>query len=142
MFSVEPKLKEWYEKGYLKNISINLIHLDKDFISKSEFINPVWQTRLTDHIGQIQSFIKTHTSEFTKDKVIIKFSSYKHIPGVHGFRFRNGRYFISFSTWDNEGKIKLPTDAQYFIVEKDDKRDHANAMKLIMDNWINTKLFK
>lgn len=140
LFSVEPKLKEWYDKGFLKNVKINLIHIDKTFASKSEFIDPTWSKRLDDHLAQIKLFMANHKVEFDKNKVEILFSSYKHIPGIHGFRFRNGRYFISFSSWDIDGRIKLPSDALYFIINKDDRRDHASSLKQMMDNWINAKV--
>ena len=120
MFSVEPKLKDWQNLGYLKNVRINLIYLDSNFISNSDLINPIWKQRVIDHVGQINKFIEEHRSELRKNNVTIKLTSYNHIPGIHGFRFRDGRYFVSFSMWDIDNKIKLPTDAQYFILNKDD----------------------
>lgn len=140
LYSVEPKLKTWYSEGYLNNVTINLLYINPEFIKKTEFLDEVWEQRVIDHVSQIRLFSKQHFDEFNKKNIKINLIPYNHIPGVHGFRFRNGRYFISFSTWNKEGKIKLPTEDSYFIVKPNEQTDHGNTLRKLMDNWIDTKL--
>lgn len=142
LFSVEPKLLLWYEKGYLKNLSVKVMYLNPEFIKTSKQIDPFWEERVKSNLAQINNFKKEKRSFLERNHVTIDLVPYNHIPGVHGFRFRGGKYFVSFSTWDIEGHIKLPTEDTYFIVENDDRTEKGRTLRKLMDNWFDAKLGK
>ncbi|WP_222982484.1 hypothetical protein [Flagellimonas meishanensis] len=135
LYSVQPKIIEWKKMGLLKNIEINICHLDPSFIENNEQFDKTWSTHLKMYLKSIGIFIKDNELELRNNKVKFNFYPYKHNPGVHGFRLSNGSLFMSFANWDG-GIIEQPTNSVFVHLRPNENSQMAFRMRLLFRNWL------
>jgi len=135
LFSVEPKLKTWKDLGILNNLTLNLCHLDYDFMLDNEQIPTSWPERLKSYLKGIEDFLKKNESFLKDNNVEINFYPYSHIPSVHGFKLANGSMFMSFAIWDNS-QIIQPNNSVFLHLEGNDYSKTARQLKFLFNNWL------
>jgi heme/copper-type cytochrome/quinol oxidase subunit 2 len=141
LFSVEPKIPFWKGKGYLRNVEINLFHIDKNFIKTTRYIDPSWENKLESFVKSIEEFRRNNEKFLKENNVKINLYSYSYIPSLHGFRFKGGTYFISCSSWEESRDIiRMPNEDTFFVIDRTDTNKPSLVLKDWFDNRINAIL--
>jgi hypothetical protein len=137
MFSVAPKLTYWHEKGYLKNLKINLMHLDLDFINQNRnIIKMEWARHLQDALKSISEFKSKYRKYLMQNSVTISEYPYQHIPVIHGFRFINSVHFISISSLElNSNFIQLPDHDLFMMVDTSSENPQSIYLRRLFSAW-------
>lgn len=138
LFSVSPKLIDWFDDGVLKNININLSHLDAGFIElNQDIIHKAWIKNLESHLDSIDDFKNRHSDYMKENNVTINFFPYSHIPVIHGFKISKMVYLMSVASWELPGGfIRMPNKDLFMKIDAKDISRHAIAMRALFDNWL------
>jgi len=136
LFSVAPKLNYWKNIGILKNISLNLYHIDINHITNSPLIKDTWKEKLKNNLQIIDLFIQDNEIYLEKNNIQINLIPYLHAPTVHGFKLGNGSMYVSFVSWEN-GKVADPDfDSKFEIVKSNDSSRRAVYLRKLFNNCL------
>jgi len=137
MSSTWPMLEPWMQKHYLNSLTINIFYLDEKYLESSPSFDPGWHTFVVENKKIIEAFKKKNKSYLQGNKVEINLIPYSHLPGVHGFRFNDGNYFVSFGSWDDSGKnIRPPNQDVFLILKSSNISLYPQSMRKLFDNWL------
>lgn len=136
LFSVKDKFRSWKENG-ISNLTVNLFHLDPNFIIASPHIDSSWVAHVNLYVDEIKKFSTTEAVYLRKKKIKINFFPLTYIPHVHGFRLRNSSIYVSFSMWDHNNLLYNPADRSiYTKIQNGDTSKNATYLRNLFDNWV------
>jgi hypothetical protein len=136
LVTVSSYLEEWKTKGYLKNLSLNIYHLDSDFIRLNSVIDKDWDDVLNLHINEIKKFIKENKKDLIENNCSIKTYSYDFMPAVHGLKLGDGTIYFSLAHWNGDKIAKVRSDCGYIKIVPKNNTKIAIEIRELFDNWL------
>lgn len=137
LFSIRNTLEHWKNNSSVKNIKLNLYHLDKDYILTTKAITDDWANLLEIYLGSIRKFMVDEKAYLKKNNIKIILIPYTHLPAVHGFRLHGACIYMSFASWDKNKVLQDPADhSDYIKIDNGDTTKYAQYLRKLFENWV------